>query len=137
MTNKLALEKAATKEGQKLANGDKYGNETLMSKSSTVDREMESMIWIAENQLGRCNLSKAARIELASRRAELLRAKKPINVRKTIAEAAGVSEQTVYRYMKIIECADADTLEQLRRGEIRIGTVYEKFMAESRVIYEV
>jgi len=51
------------------------------------------------------------RIELATRRAELLKAKKTIKVRKTIAEAAGVSEQTVHRYMKIVGSADEGTLE--------------------------
>ena len=88
------------------------------------------MIWIAEDYLGRCNLSAAARIEMASKRAELLRAKKPINMRKTIAEAAGVSEQTVYRYLKIVESADVETIERLRRGEVRIGTVYGRLKGE-------
>jgi len=99
-----------------------------------LKNEEEDMVWIAENQLGRRNLSNAVRIELASRRAELLKAKGPINVRKTIAEAAGVSEQTVYRYMKIVGSADVDTLERLRRGEIKIGTVYGGLKAKSRAV---
>ena len=41
MANKLAVEKVAAKEEQKLANGDKYGNETLMSKSSTADKRLK------------------------------------------------------------------------------------------------
>jgi len=97
----------------------------------------EDMACIVENQLGRRSLSDAVRIELASHRAELLKAKKSINVRKTIAEAAGVSEQTVYRYMKIIESADADTLGQLRCGEMKIGTAFKKITAQSKVIKDI
>jgi len=105
-------------------------------KMNFISKE-EAMIWIAENQLGRRNLSDAVRIELASRMAELLRAKKPIKVRQTIAEAAGVSEQTVQRYMKIVGEADADTLEQLRCGEIKIGTAYGRLRAESKVVRRI
>jgi len=99
--------------------------------------EEEAMIWIAENQLGRRNLSDAVRIELASRRAELLKAKQSIKVRKTIAEAAGVSEQTVHRYMKIVESADAETLEQLRCGDIKIGTAFKKITAQTKVVRDI
>jgi len=107
-----------------------------VSKLSFISKE-EAMIWIAENQLGRRNLSDAVRIELAARRAELLKAKKPIKVRKTIAEAAGVSEQTVQRYMKIVGSADADTIGQLKRGEIKIGTAYGKLKTESKIVRKI
>ena len=107
-----------------------------VSKLHFVSKE-EVVIWIAEHQLGRRNLSDAVRIEIASRMAELLKAKKPIKVRKTVAEAAGVSEQTVQRYTKIIECADAETIEQLRRGEIKIGTAFKKVHAVTRVVKDI
>jgi len=106
-----------------------------VSKLNFISKE-DAMIWIAEHQLGRRNLSNAVRIELASRMAELLKAKKPIKVRKTIADAAGVSEQTVHRYMKIVGSGDAETLEQLRRGEIKIGTAYGMMKATSRIVKE-
>jgi len=107
-----------------------------VSKLDFISKD-EAMIWITENQLGRRNLSDAVRIELASRRAELLKTKKPIKLRKTIAEAAGVSEQTVHRYLKIVGSGDAETIEQLRRGEIKIGTAYGRMQAESRVIRRI
>lgn len=106
-----------------------------ISKMNFASRE-EALIWIAENQLGRRNLSDAARIEIASRRAELLSAKKPIKVRKTIAEAAGVSEQTVYKYMKVIGNADAETIEKLRCGEMKIGTAYGMLKIKNRIVRE-
>jgi len=107
-----------------------------VTKLHFISKE-DALIWIAENQLGRRNLSDAVRIDIATRRAELLKAKKPIKVRKTIAEAAGVSEQTVQRYVKIIESADADTIKKLRCGEIKIGTAFKKITAQSKVIKDI
>jgi len=97
----------------------------------------EALIWIAEHQLGRRNLSDAVRIEIASRRAELIKADRPIIFRKAIADAAGVSEQTVHRYMQLLGCADAEVIEQLRRGEIKIGTAYGQLEVKSRVVKDI
>jgi len=73
------------------------------------ESKKDALIWIAENQLGRRNLSDAVRIDIASRMAEMLRQKakknlaskekvdEPMNVQKSIASAAGVSQQMVHR----------------------------------------
>jgi len=66
------------------------------------------MLWIAENQLGRRNLSTLQRVEIAAVKANLLRAKakekgEHYNTRKITAELAGVGERTVSRCMKIIK----------------------------------
>jgi len=98
------------------------------------------LIWIAEHQLGRRNLSDAVRIDIASRMAEMLQKKakensqKPINIRKSVAAATGLSEQTVHRYMKLVGCADAEVVERLRNGEGRINTAYNEMMAVSREV---
>jgi len=97
----------------------------------------EALIWIADNQLGRRNLSNAVRIDIASRRAQLLFMDRPINIRKTVAEAAGVGERTVYKYMKLVGYADAKTLEKLRRDEIKIGTAFREMRAETRVVRQI
>jgi len=109
----------------------------------------EALIWIANHQLGRRNLSDAQRIELASCMAEMLRQKakenlafkgkvdEHVNVQKSIAAAAGVSEQMVHRYMKVVGSADPEMIEQLRRGEIRVNTAYGRLIGESRVVREI
>ena len=90
------------------------------------------LIWIAEHQLGRRNLSDAVRIDIAHRRAVMLQQKakenseKPINIRKSVAAAAELSEQTVHRYMKVLDCAEPKEIEKLRKGEIKINTAYKK-----------
>jgi len=110
------------------------------------DSKEDALIWIAENQLGRRNLSNATRIDIASRMSEMLRQKakknlalkekvaEPVNVQKSIAAAAGVSEQMVHRYMKILGCADAKMVEKLRNGELRINTAYNQLKVATKVV---
>ena len=96
----------------------------------------DATLWIIENQLGRRNLSKATRIKLAAHKMEMLhdvaqgnRGKKdcePVHVRKTIAAEAGVSEQTVYRYMRILAQAEPGVVAQVDKGELKIGTAYSR-----------
>jgi len=98
--------------------------------SSKKDAE----IWIINNQLGRRNLSDAARIKLALQKAELLRKKakqnrskaggESINVRKTVAREASVSEGTVYKYMRIQEINNPKLIQQVDKGELKIGAAY-------------
>jgi len=80
------------------------------------------MLWITENQLGRRNLTDAARIELARKRALLTGGG---YARKKIAKAAGLSEQTVQRYLKIAASGTPELIEQVRAGELKIGTAYK------------
>ena len=115
----------------------------------------DAALWIVENQLGRRNLTDATRIELACLKVEMLRQKakenqsaaggdmrdgkkptheKPINVRKEIAAEAGVGEEKVYRYMKIVGEGAPELAEQVKRGEMKIGTAYNKMRAETKTV---
>jgi len=124
-----------------------------VSKMYFANKE-DAKLWIIENQLGRRNLTDAARIELACRKVEMLRQKprknlaaadcdvqhgkntadEPINVRKEIATAAGVGDQKVYRYMKIMGEGAPELIEQVKKGEMRIGTAYNQLRAETKTV---
>jgi len=99
----------------------------------------DALIWIAENQLGRRNLVDALRIELSRHIVEMLHKKAdgPINTRKMIAETAGVGDRTVYKYMKIVGEGDPELIEQVRKGEMKIGTAYKKLQAVTKVVREI
>ena len=97
----------------------------------------DALIWIAENQLGRRNLSDAVRIEIAIERARLLALNKPIKFRKTVAEAAGLSEQTVYKYMKVVGSGNVELVERLRRGEVKISAAFKEMKAETKILREI
>jgi len=101
----------------------------------------DAMIWIAENQLGRRNLTDAARIELACRRVEMLREKvspdEPVNVRKALAKSAGVSEGTIHNYMKIVGEGDPEMIRQVRAGEVTIGAAYKNLKMQTKVVREI
>jgi len=92
----------------------------------------DAALWIIENQLGRRNLSKAARIKLAMHKIDVLREQarlnraqkgcEPVHVRKAIAAQAKVSEGTVQRYMRIIKEGSPELIAQVESGEKTIGT---------------
>jgi len=94
--------------------------------------KVDAMIWITEHQLGRRNLSDAVRIELAAARVKMLNAGGV--VRKAIAEAAGVGEQTVHRYMKVVSSGDSHLIEQLRKNEIKINNAYKQIKGITRTV---
>ena len=104
----------------------------------------DAKLWIAENQLGRRNLSKARRIDLACLKAEILRdiAKKhgtPYHMRREIACIAGVSEGTVHKYMQITGSGADELVERVRRGDVKIGEAHKALNAatrEVRVLYD-
>ena len=116
------------------------------------DSRDEAKLWILENQLGRRNLTDAARIELALKKEGLLKdlAKKnlsaaggdkyeketplfktstaseePINVRKAIAKEAKVSETNLFRYKQIMEQGSPALIEAVKSGKLKIGTAYK------------
>jgi len=106
-------------------------------------------LWIVENQLGRRNLTDVMRIKLAIRKGEYLRdvamqshsktGCEPIHVRKTIAKDAKVSEQTVYRFMKVEKQGDLSLLAQIENGEISISSAYNNLtgaIQAMEVIYD-
>ncbi|MCL2198689.1 MAG: hypothetical protein FWB80_07185 [Defluviitaleaceae bacterium] len=82
-------------------------------------------LWIAENQLGRRNLSTLQRVEIAEVKANLLRAKAKengeyYNTRKITAELAGVSERTVSRCMKIIKNHPGYKTPVIKTREVKV-----------------
>ena len=94
----------------------------------------DATLWIVENQLGRRNLTNVTRIKLAMLKVDMLRQQakqnrsrtgcEPVHVRKAIAAAAGVSEQTVQRYMRIIEIGTPELIEEVENGEKTIGAAH-------------
>jgi len=123
----------------------------------TFDSSEDAKIWIIENQLGRRNLTDAMRIELALCKEEMLsqRAKEKqsqaggdksragallsevstenknsIHVRKNLANEAGVSEGNLYLYKQIKKHGNPALLEQVKKGELKIGTAYKMLAKE-------
>jgi len=117
----------------------------------------EAKVWMLENQLGRRNLNDAQRIELALCKEEVLRAQarhrqslaregvrsekmvvpkktKPSDehgkVRDFIAKEANVSHGTVQNYKQIKNSGDAELLQQVLSGEIKIGTAFRRLLPE-------
>jgi len=123
-----------------------------------VEMEFESResvkLWILDEQLGRRNLNDAARIEIALMKEELLRelARKnqmlggreksraakllvkktngAINVRKSMAADADVSEKTLQRYTQIKKDGDAELLQKVKSGELKIGTAHKMLTSQ-------
>lgn len=105
----------------------KHGIHFDVEKIRFASRD-EALLWVADNQLGQRNLSKAMRIELACTRAKMLGDAN----RKSIAQAAGVSEQTVHRYMKIVGMGSDDLVAQVKSGKMKINTGYKQLNISSR-----
>jgi len=91
-------------------------------------------VWIADNQLGRRNLSKAMRIEIAHKKAELLQLP---YARKYISETANVSESTVQKYHKLIGKCSPEVMEQVRSGKIKIDAAYKNMCMETKTVTKV
>jgi len=121
----------------------------------------EAMLWMLENQLGRRNLSPAARISLVEWKAEILKAKaqkklawggrnkgisksqnEPLSkrtsmeeethVRKLLAAEAGVGEGTYHRYQQLKKYAPPQLLAQVLAGQTKIGTAYKQIQGHIR-----
>jgi hypothetical protein len=100
--------------------------------------------WIIRNQLGRRNLEAYLRAELALQLEALIAAQakarerqggkdkglmnsaNPVHTRTQLAQAAGVSEDTIRKVKVIHQEADEPTKEALRRGQRRIHGVYQE-----------
>ena len=124
----------------------------------------EAKLWIIENQLGRRNLTDAARIELALCKAELLREKgrenqsragkerhnqlfsksskaneahEHVDVHKNIADTAGVGSGTLHRYNQIKKHGSPELLENVKSGKLKIGTAYKMLNTDSQLYKEM
>ena len=79
-------------------------------------------LWVLDNQLGRRNITDAVRIELAQRKVALMGLTEKLNL--NIARAAGLSERTVQRYMRIKTIGGPEMLEKVLSGQLAIGTAH-------------
>jgi len=103
----------------------------------------DAELWIIQNQLGRRNLTNAMRIRLVLRKEALLKQQAKqnrkglheslVHVRKIIAKEAGVSERTVYKYMKIRELATSELIARVEAGESTIGAGYRDMIGHGGV----
>ena len=120
-------------------------------KEMDFESREEAKLWILDNQLGRRNITDAMRIELALSKTELLRQKakenqiraggdktragallelsskpgeEPIDVRKAVADEAGLSDRTVQNYMHVLKHGNPELLERVKSGDIKIKTAF-------------
>jgi len=131
------------------------------------DSREEAKLWILENQLGRRNLTDVARIELALRKEGLLTElakerqtlggkhkgkllakgstedNEPVNVRKTLAKEAGISDRTLGMYKQIMEQGSPALIEAVKSGKLKIGAAHkllpkqiEKRLKQADKMYE-
>jgi len=108
----------------------------------------EAKLWILENQLGRRNLTDAARIALALKKEGLLKSmakerqtlggkhkgklmtksstasEESGTVRKSLAKEAGVGQGTLQRYAQIMEQGNPALIEAVKSGKLKIGTAH-------------
>jgi len=128
--------------------------------SIPLESREAAKLWILENQLGRRNLTDAARIEIALLKAEMLREKakkkqsdaggdkksekyegsllpkvsKPgfesVYVQEATAAMAGVGKGTLCRYMQIKESNNPKLLEGVQSGRLKIGTAHRLLTQE-------
>ncbi|MCL2362407.1 MAG: hypothetical protein FWC73_11420 [Defluviitaleaceae bacterium] len=126
------------------------GIEFQIKEMKLPDREA-AKVWILTNQLGRRNLSDAARIEIALLKGEFLRKKaemnlkhggrpqkndekglpkttkrKPdaINIQESLASEAGVSKGSLVNYLQIKDHGSPELLSQVQSGQLKIGTAH-------------
>lgn len=117
-----------------------------VEKTGLVTRE-DALVWMAQNQLGRRNLSDFTRAALALQLKPLIeqRAQQRMlagraldsdptqksaegggETREAIAKVAGVSRDTVRKVEKILESGNAEVTAQVRAGEISINAAAKK-----------
>lgn len=119
---------------------------STVKKSGLVTKD-DALVWMAQNQLGKRNLSDFTRVALALRLKPLLeqRAKERMvagkaiesdptqksaegsgETREAIAKVAGVSRDTVRKVETILDSGNAEVAAQVRSGEISINAAAKK-----------
>lgn len=117
-----------------------------VEKAGLVTRE-DALVWMAQNQLGKRNLSDFTRVALALRLKPLLeqRAQQRMmagraldndpaqksaegsgETREALAKVAGVSRDTVGKVEKIIGSGDQEVIDKVRAGELSINAAAKK-----------
>jgi len=109
-------------------------NISFKAEKIPLKSKAHAKIWIANNQLGRRNLTPAIKIEIAAKKAELQN--KPY-ARKQIAAAAGVSESTVQKYITLTGTGSAELIEQVRKGEIKIDTAFKSLQQKTKTVEQL
>ena len=105
----------------------------------------DAKLWILENQLGRRNLTDAARIELALKKEKLLKALAKerqtlggkhkgkllpksstgtLHVQRDTAKNANVSKGSLVRYKQIMQEGSPALIEDVKSGKLKIGTAH-------------
>lgn len=131
------------------------------SEKNFTDKN-EAKIWIIRNQFNRRNISIAQRCDLAYKLKELLEPKArenlkqspgrppqsvekgfqksekvfintPINVTKELAKDAGVSVDTMSKFIQIKEKAQPEQIEKINTGELSINEVYKDVRKQQKI----
>ena len=109
----------------------------------------ETMLWMIRNQLSRRNLTAYVRSELALKLKPLIAGiakenqgmrtdlcqksdKSPIDTKREIAKAAGVSHDTIAKVEKINAVATPEMKAQLRNGDMSINQAYQEVKKSER-----
>jgi DNA-binding transcriptional regulator YdaS (Cro superfamily) len=133
----------------------KHGIRFEVAEMDFADRE-EVKLWIVNNQLARRNLSDAARIGLAMKKAEMMREKakgnlshggrpradekglplsskhivEPLCVQTALASEAGVSKGMLSQYHQILKQGSPELITAVQSGQIKIGTAFRLLPGE-------
>jgi len=132
----------------------------FQTKELCLPTREDVKVWILDNQLGQRNLCDVTRIEIALLKADMLREKarknlslggkgglntenneeplslsstkknEPVNVRKEIANEAGVGQTTLHRYTQIKEKGSPKLIEGVKSGKIKIKTAHRMLTDE-------
>jgi len=118
-----------------------------------IESRDDAKLWIIRNQLGRRNLTNYQRAELALLLKPLIADKakeneiagggsgssgrqksdNPIDTKKELAKAVGISHDTIHKASVIAENATEEVKEQLRAGETSINSEYNKIVDKPHV----
>lgn len=120
----------------------------------------EAKVWMLDNQLGRRNLSDAARIEIVLLKEEILRERarkrqslaggdktggkcegallpkktsqsdERIHVQEALAAEAGIGKGTLHRYQDIKKSGNPELIKQVIDGKLKIGTAHKMLEKE-------
>jgi len=115
------------------------------------ESEREVEIWIIRNQFGRRNIPSFVRAELALKLKPKIAEKakenkgnnqysilqnsaesKPVDTRKELASIAGVSHDTINKVERILDCADDETKQKLRSGEVSVNKAFSSVVREHK-----
>lgn len=117
-------------------------NIPFTTENVVFNNEQEVVVWIKENAISQRNLPEFARYELVKDIEEILKEKgkkkmsmagkglksdgPAVDIRKEMADKAGVSPAQLSKMKKVDKLADPETKEKLRTGKTKVGTVLKE-----------